>query len=84
METVCIQVIPPGLYVLQLFVDHFFYFARNTQKISGAVVIIDNPLPPPEASWKPKCKRRNLIESRNSNGAVVVVLIASAIATDLT
>jgi hypothetical protein len=40
--------------------------------------------PPSEVSWKPKYKTRNWIESRNSKGAVVMVLVALAVATDLT
>jgi hypothetical protein len=40
--------------------------------------------PPPEVSWNPKYKTRNWTESRNSKGAVVMVLVALAIATDLT
>jgi hypothetical protein len=39
--------------------------------------------PPPKGSWKPKYKMRNWIENRNSKRAVVVVL-ALAVATDLT
>jgi hypothetical protein len=33
-------------------------------------------------SSKPKCRMRNWIDSRNSKGAVVVVLVALAIATE--
>jgi hypothetical protein len=40
--------------------------------------------PPPKGSWKPKYRMRNWTERRNSNGAVVVALVALAIATDLT
>jgi hypothetical protein len=39
---------------------------------------------PPKGSWEPKYRMRNWTESRNSKGAVVVVLLALAIATDLT
>jgi hypothetical protein len=43
-------------------------------------------LNPPDlnGSWKPKYKKRNWIDSRISKGAVVVILVALAIATDLT
>jgi hypothetical protein len=37
-----------------------------------------------KGSYKPKYKMRNWTESRNSKGAVVVVLVALAVATDLT
>jgi hypothetical protein len=42
------------------------------------------PPPPPRDSWKPKYKMKNWIETTNSKGAVVMVLVALAIATDLT
>jgi hypothetical protein len=38
----------------------------------------------PDVSWKVKCKRRTWSESRNSNGAVVVVLVVTVIVTELT
>jgi hypothetical protein len=39
---------------------------------------------PPKGSWKPKYRMRNWIDSRFSKGGVVVVLVALAVATDLT
>jgi hypothetical protein len=39
---------------------------------------------PLEVSWKQKCKMRKWAESRNSNGAVVVVLVVTVILTELT
>jgi hypothetical protein len=44
----------------------------------------DTTPPPPKGSWKPKYRMRNWTESRNSKGALVLVLVALAIATDLT
>jgi hypothetical protein len=38
----------------------------------------------PKGSWKPKYRMRNWTESINRKGAVVAVLVALAIATDLT
>jgi hypothetical protein len=43
-----------------------------------------HPPPLPEISWKSKYKMRNLTDCRNSNGAVMVVLIALAISANLT
>jgi hypothetical protein len=39
---------------------------------------------PSKGTRKPKYRMRNWSESRNSKGAVVVILVALAIATDLT
>jgi hypothetical protein len=39
--------------------------------------------PPPEVSWKQKCKVCKWIESRSSNGAVVVVSVVTVIVTVL-
>jgi hypothetical protein len=39
---------------------------------------------PPKGSWKPKYIIINWTERRNSKGAVVEVLVALAVATDLT
>jgi hypothetical protein len=38
----------------------------------------------PEVSWKLKYKMRKWIESRNSNGAVVVAPVVIVIVTELT
>jgi hypothetical protein len=38
-------------------------------------ILIFQPPPPPEVSRKLKCKQRKWIESRNSNGIVVIVIV---------
>jgi hypothetical protein len=40
--------------------------------------------PSPKDCWKPNYRMRNLTESRNSKEAIVVVLVAFSVATDLT
>jgi hypothetical protein len=51
--------------------------------VNGRTKLGGTQPPPPEGSWKPKYKTRNWTESRNSKGAVVMV-VALPIATDLT
>jgi hypothetical protein len=54
------------------------YLFKSKFKWEKKVRGVHNP-PPPKGSWKPK-----QIESRNSKGVVMVVLVALAIATGLT
>jgi hypothetical protein len=85
----------PTRHAQHLLKDTAILFELMAANIAGAkrprhcnasphCIIFATPPPPPEGSWKPKYKMRNWIESRNSKGAVVVVLVALAIATDLT